>query len=178
MEGQSRSDLEEIRSRANIVEIVSEYVNLKKTGRNYVGLCPFHKEKSPSFSVNPEKQIFYCFGCGEGGDVFSFLMKVNNTEFPEMLQGLAGKLGVSLRSFKKEDGKQKSLRDDVLGANKLASEFFTKCLYSNSGKIARDYIKKRGFGEEIVKEFRLGYAPDGWRNLKARWRGKKFLCTG
>jgi DNA primase len=167
LEGKTRSDLEEIRSRASIVEVVSEYVTLRKAGRNFVGLCPFHREKTPSFSVNPDKQIFYCFGCGEGGDVFSFLMKINNTGFPEALKLLAGKLGIALPQYQRPDETQSSPRSRIFKINAAACEYFSRCLSSNMGAGAREYLKKRGIGEEIIKEFRLGYAPEGWRNLRA-----------
>lgn len=165
MEGKTRSDLDEIRNRANIVEVVSEYVTLRKAGRNFVGLCPFHREKTPSFSVNPDKQIFYCFGCGEGGDVFSFLMKINNTSFPEALKLLAGKLGIAL-AHHRAPAEDSSPKNKVFKINAAACEYFSRCLSANTGAGARDYLKKRGIGEEIIKEFRLGYAPDGWRNLR------------
>lgn len=167
MEGKTRSDLDEIRNRASIVEVVSEYVTLRKAGRNFVGLCPFHREKTPSFSVNPDKQIFYCFGCGEGGDVFSFLMKINNTGFPEALKLLAGKLGIALPQYQRPDDAQSSPRNRIFKINAAACEYFSRCLSSNTGAGAREYLKKRGIGEEIIKEFRLGFAPEGWRNLRA-----------
>lgn len=166
MEGKTRSDLDEIRNRANIVEVVSEYVTLRKAGRNFVGLCPFHREKTPSFSVNPDKQIFYCFGCGEGGDVFSFLMKINNTGFPEALKLLAGKLGIALAQSQRPGEAESSPRNRIFKINGIASEYFSRCLAANMGIGARDYLTKRGIGEQIIKEFRLGFAPDGWRNLR------------
>ena len=103
MKDNARTDVEEIKSRAGIVDIVSEYISLRKAGRNFVGLCPFHKEKTPSFSVNAEKQIFYCFGCGAGGDVFEFLAKINNMTFAEALTHLATKTGVALRENARAD---------------------------------------------------------------------------
>lgn len=166
MEGKTRSDLDEIRNRANIVEVVSEYVTLRKAGRNFVGLCPFHREKTPSFSVNPDKQIFYCFGCGEGGDVFSFLMKINNTGFPEALKLLAGKLGIALEQYKRPADAESSPKSRIFRINAIASEYFSRCLSAKMSTGARDYLNKRGIGEQIIKEFRLGFAPDGWRNLR------------
>lgn len=166
MEGKTRSDLDEIRNRASIVEVVSEYVTLRKAGRNFVGLCPFHREKTPSFSVNPDKQIFYCFGCGEGGDVFSFLMKINNTGFPEALKLLAGKLGIALAQFKSSADAKSSPKSKIFKINAVACEYFSRCLRANMGVGAREYLNKRGIGEQIIKEFRLGFAPDGWRSLR------------
>ncbi len=163
-----RSDVDEIKRRANIVDVVSEYVNLRKTGINYTGLCPFHKEKTPSFSVNVDKQIFYCFGCGEGGDVFAFLMKVNNMTFPEALRLLAGKLGIVLPQDDRGSGarEQKSLREEIYRINRLAADYFAKNIFSEAGKIARAYLEKRKIGNEVVQAFHLGYSLDGWRNLR------------
>lgn len=166
MEGQTRSDLDEIRIRANIVEVVSEYVTLKKAGRNYLGLCPFHREKTPSFSVNPDKQIFYCFGCGEGGDVFSFLMKINNMAFPEALRLLAGKLGIALPQSGRTEEKGPDRKEKLIKVNTMAADFFFRSLNGASGAAARKYLRNRGIGDEIIEEFRLGLAPDGWRNLR------------
>ena len=173
MEGQTRSDLDEIRHRSNIVEVVSEYVTLKKAGRSYLGLCPFHREKTPSFSVNPDRQIFYCFGCGEGGDIFSFLMKINNIAFPEALKMLAGKLGIALPQLTRQGEKGASRKEQLIKVNTFAAEYFSMCLTGGIGANARDYLKKRGIGSETIKEFRLGLAPDGWRNLKAALEKKR-----
>ncbi len=172
MEGKTRSDLDEIRNRANIVEVVSEYVTLRKAGRNFIGLCPFHREKTPSFSVNPEKQIFYCFGCGEGGDVFSFLMKINNTGFSEALKLLAGKLGIAVSQYRPSES-ESSPKSRMLKINAAACDYFSRCLSGNLGAGARDYLKKRGIGEQIIKDFRLGFAPDGWRNLRSELEKNK-----
>jgi len=170
-----RSDVDEIKRRANIVDIVSEYVTLRKTGVNYTGLCPFHKEKTPSFSVNVDKQIFYCFGCGEGGDVFAFLMKMNQMTFPEALRHLAGKLGIVLsRELRERDERgNKSLREEILRINQLAADFFSNHLRAETGKEARAYLAGRGITEDVVRTFRLGYAPGGWRNLRIFFEKKK-----
>ncbi|MDD4356972.1 MAG: CHC2 zinc finger domain-containing protein, partial [Smithellaceae bacterium] len=113
------SKIEEIKSRVDIVELASEYLTLKKAGRNYLGLCPFHQEKTPSFTVNREKQIFYCFGCGEGGNVITLLMKIANKSFPEAVKQLAEKTGVVLpvRVFGREGGEKDSLRDEIIQLN-------------------------------------------------------------
>jgi len=163
----TRPDAEAIKNRINIVDVVSEHVVLKKAGRNYSGLCPFHKEKTPSFTVSEEKQIFYCFGCGAGGDVFSFLMNIQNLTFPEAMSQLAAKAGIPLPEKRAErPGAEGKIRQDVLRLNRLASEFFTKNLYAPAGKTARDYLQKRGMKQEAAAEFRLGYAPPGWRVLR------------
>lgn len=161
------SKIEEIKSRVDIVELASEYLTLKKAGRNYLGLCPFHQEKTPSFTVNREKQIFYCFGCGEGGNVITLLMKIANKSFPEAVKQLAEKTGVVLpvRVFGREGGEKDSLRDEIIQLNLRAAQQFARNLASPAGKIARDYLLKRAVTEETVKQFRLGYVPDTWRSL-------------
>jgi len=160
--------IEDIKTRANIVEIVSEYVSLKKTGRNFVGLCPFHKEKSPSFTVNPEKQIFYCFGCGEGGNVVTFIMKTNEMTYPEAIRHLAVRLGIVIptRRVTTSEKRSASEREKLNRINTMAAEHFSKNFASARGKVARDYMTKRGMDETIIKEFRVGHSPDEWRNLK------------
>jgi DNA primase len=161
------SKIEEIKSRVDIVELVSEYVTLKKAGRNYSGLCPFHQEKTPSFTVNREKQIFYCFGCGQGGNAITFLMNIANKTFPEAIKDLAEKTGVVLppRLSSKEDREKDTIREGISNLNLKAAQQFARNLYSPAGKVARDYLQKRGITEETVKQFRLGYVPDTWRSL-------------
>lgn len=161
------SKIEEIKSRVDIVELASEYLTLKKAGRNYLGLCPFHQEKTPSFTVNREKQIFYCFGCGEGGNVITLLMKIANKSFPEAVKQLAEKTGVVLpvRMFGREGGEKDSLRDEIIQLNLRAAQQFARNLSSPAGQVARDYLQKRSVTDETVKQFRLGYVPDTWRSL-------------
>ncbi len=161
------SKIEEIKSRVDIVELASEYLTLKKAGRNYLGLCPFHQEKTPSFTVNREKQIFYCFGCGEGGNVITLLMKIANKSFPEAIKHLAEKTGVILpvRTFGREGQEKDSLHDEIIQLNLRAAQQFARNLSSSAGKIARDYLQKRAVTDETVKQFRLGYVPDTWRSL-------------
>jgi DNA primase len=160
--------IEDIKARANVVEIVSEYVSLKKAGRNFVGLCPFHKEKSPSFTVNPEKQIFYCFGCGEGGNVVTFIMKTNEMTYPEAIRHLAARLGIIIpeRRVTTSEKRRASDREKLNRINSMAAAHFSKNFGSTRGKVARDYMTKRGMDEAIIKEFRVGYSLDEWRNLK------------
>jgi len=159
--------IEEIKSRIDIVELVAQYVTLKKAGRNYLGLCPFHQEKTPSFTVNREKQIFYCFGCGEGGNAVTFLMKIANKTFPEAIKELAEKTGVVLPSWQdsKESRQKNSLRENIAELNLTAAQQYARNLYSPAGKGARDYLEARGIRPETVKYFRLGYAEDSWRSL-------------
>ncbi|MDD5475426.1 MAG: DNA primase [Syntrophales bacterium] len=159
--------IEEIRRRSNIVELVSQFVTLKKAGRNYVGLCPFHREKTPSFTVNPEKQIFYCFGCGEGGNEISFLMKFQDIAFPEAARSVAAKRGIVIPESEVGESKKKgaSEREELLKVNRLAKEFFLKNILSDKGTSAREYLSQRGMGVDVINTFFLGYAPPGWRNL-------------
>ncbi|MEQ8253419.1 MAG: DNA primase [Smithellaceae bacterium] len=159
--------IEEIKSRIDIVELVAQYVTLKKAGRNYLGLCPFHQEKTPSFTVNREKQIFYCFGCGEGGNAVTFLMKIASKTFPEAIKELAEKTGVVLPSWQdSKDSRQKnSLRENIAELNLTAAQQYARNLHSPAGKGARDYLEARGIRPETIKHFRLGYAEDSWRSL-------------
>ena len=160
--------IEEVKRRADIVDLVSEYVTLKKGGRNFLGLCPFHKEKTPSFTVNRDKQIFYCFGCGEGGNVLTFLMKMNGMSFPEAVRHLAGKTGVIIpeKILTREDKERFSVRNEVHRINRLAAVYYAGNLYSSAGKRAREYLSNRGIKDGVIKEFCLGFALDGWRNLR------------
>jgi DNA primase len=161
----SDSIIEEIRGRFNIVNLIETYVSLKKSGRGYVGLCPFHNEKTPSFHVNDEKGIFHCFGCGTGGDIFGFVMRYNNFTFPEAVSELARRAG--LRIEKSSLPATRKLRKDVLfKLNMVASRFYHRMLIeSTEGKAARDYLGKRGLSLETAKEFELGYAPSEWDAL-------------
>ncbi len=160
--------IEEIRNRINIVDLVSEYITLKKAGRNYLGSCPFHKEKTPSFTVNAEKQIYHCFGCGEGGNAFSFLMKINNMTFPEAVRHLAGKLGIVLpaREYTPEEKSRHDLRESLVRVNQIAAAFYARTLRTAAGSKGRAYLEKRGIRPDIIDTFRLGYAPEGWRVLR------------
>ena len=161
------SKIEEIKSRIDIIELASEYVTLKKAGRNFTGLCPFHQEKTPSFTVNREKQIFYCFGCGEGGNAITLLMKIANMTFPEAVKALAEKTGVvlPLRSVNKDGSQKDSLREEITNLNLKAAQQFSRNLFSPAGKVAREYLQSRGISDESIKQFRLGFAPDTWRSL-------------
>jgi DNA primase len=154
--------LEEIKGRADIVDIISEHVALKKSGRNWMGLCPFHPEKTPSFMVSADKGIFKCFGCGAGGDVFSFLQRINNQNFAQTLADLAARYGIKI-DYSDEKVELKNLLIDI---NKAATKFYTESLFDEGkGKEARDYLHNRGITNEIIFQFNLGYAPEGWENL-------------
>jgi DNA primase len=147
--------LEEIKTRIDIVDFISEYVQLRKSGQNFKALCPFHSEKTPSFMVNPSKQIFHCFGCGVGGDVVSFLMKHENIPFNEALHNIAKKAGIDLREFK-FDKEHTEKRDRILQINREAMNYFIKNL--KGSEKAKTYLRKRGIEEDSLKGFSIGYA--------------------
>ena len=151
--------LDEIKSKNDIVDIVSQYVVLKRTGRNYMGLCPFHKEKSGSFCVSPDKQIFHCFGCGVGGNVFHFISKIENLNFKESVEMLANRAGVELPvSGNFEDDKLANLKSRVYEVNKCAAEFYHENLYKPTAKPGQEYVKKRHLDNKTLKAFKIGYS--------------------
>src|SRR5690349_7899815 len=156
--------LAEIRSGIDIVELVGRFVNLRKAGVNWKGLCPFHGEKTPSFMVNPKKGIFHCFGCGVGGDVFGFLMRQDRLSFPEAVRALAKTAGVALPE---ERGAQAgdSGREELLRVMDLAGRFYAEALWKPAGERARAYLAERGIDPEVARRFGLGYAPDAWDRL-------------
>jgi DNA primase len=160
----------EVRARADIVEIIGESVVLKRSGRNYLGRCPFHQERTPSFNVNPERQIFRCFGCGEGGDVFSFMMKSQHLTFPEALKSLADRYGIQLPDRRPDDDERSLLRE----ANEKAAAFYRKMLeHEEVGAKARQYLAERGVSPELARRFQLGYAPSTWESLHRYLLGEK-----
>ena len=151
--------IDEVRQRSDIVEIIGAHVRLRRAGRNFVGLCPFHNEKTPSFSVNPERGFFHCFGCGAGGTVFNFLMKVEGLSFPEAIRSLATRYGVSLPE-QKHDGPAAAERDAMAQANQVAADFFAHVLWNtHDGELAREYLRSRGITTETAKTFLLGFSP-------------------
>ena len=158
----------EIKNSVDIVDFISDAVLLKKMGRNYLGLCPFHSEKTPSFTVSPEKQIFYCFGCGTGGNIFSFLMKREGLSFPEAAKMLAKRYGIDIpiKAMSPAQKKQFSEKELLISVNQDAMNFFRNCLHDSIiGKKAMAYLGNRGITKEVVNKFDLGYAPPGWDNL-------------
>jgi DNA primase len=172
----SESQVSEVRGRSNILEVVSDHVSLKKTGKNYKGLCPFHSEKTPSFMVNEEKQIYHCFGCGEGGDVFSFLMKVGHFTFPEALEELAKRYGIRLvpREFSPGQKKEMARREILFRINQIAADYFHDILLRRKeGEQARQYLSKRGLEKGLWQEHQLGFAPDHWGGLLQHLHEKK-----
>ena len=153
------SKVEEVRARADIIEIIGSHVRLRRAGRNFVGLCPFHNEKTPSFSVNAERGFFHCFGCGVGGSAFDFIMRVEGLTFGEALRSLAKKYGVTLPEHD-VSGPAAGEREAMLKASEVAAEFFAHVLWNTTdGAMARDYLKSRGISVETARAFMLGYAP-------------------
>lgn len=152
--------VEEVRQRNDVVDIISSYVNLKRGGSNYVGLCPFHNEKTPSFSVSPGKQMYYCFGCGAGGNVFTFLMEYENLTFVEALEQLAERAGMELpaKGNAQADRKRRDLKDSILEVNKLAANYYFAKLKSDRGQVGYDYLIKREIKPETIVKFGLGFS--------------------
>ncbi|MGN0359278.1 MAG: DNA primase [Hominisplanchenecus sp.] len=173
--------VEEVRERNDIVDVISGYVKLQRKGSSYFGLCPFHNEKSPSFSVSPGKQMYYCFGCGAGGNVFTFLMEYENYTFPEVMKILAERAGVALpeREYSQEERKQQDLRTQILELNKMAAKYFYYQLRSENGKQAMDYLKGRQLTDETIKSFGLGfankYSNDLYRYMKQKGVSDELL---
>ncbi len=160
--------LAEIRNAGDIVDVISARVFLKNAGKDYSGLCPFHAEKTPSFTVSPEKQIFHCFGCGVGGDVFTFLMKYEGISFPEAVEAVARQWGIVLPAPDMSDRQrqQASEREQLLGLNRRVMAFYHNLLLKDArGKPARDYLEKRGMNAKMIEQFNIGFAPQGWDNL-------------
>lgn len=164
--------IDEVRLASDVVAVVSDYVTLKKSGRNFFGLCPFHPEKSPSFSVNPDKQIFHCFGCGAGGNVFTFIQRQQGISFPESVRLLAKRAGITIPEPEAEDATAAKEKDALFFVNKLAAEFFQHLLFSEIGRPGREYMHQRGFNDEALRAFGIGYAPPAWEKLTQHAREK------
>ena len=165
--------IEEVRMKNDIVEVISQYVKLQRRGSSYFGLCPFHNEKSPSFSVSPAKQMYYCFGCGAGGNVFTFIMEYENFTFVEALQYLAQRAGVELPKLEySQEAKEAADRRAALLVNKRAAQYFYYKLRGKNGQTAWNYLTGRGLTEETMKKFGLGYSDkysnDLYRYLKSK----------
>jgi DNA primase len=156
--------LDEIRAGVDVVELVGRFVNLRKAGQNYKGLCPFHGEKTPSFMVNPRKGIFHCFGCGVGGDAFGFLMRQDRLTFPEAVRTLARQVGVALPD-ERGPREGESGREELHRAMELAAAFYSERLWTAGGERARTYLEERGIAPEVARRFGLGWAPEGWETL-------------
>jgi len=157
------NDVEEIKSKVDVVELISEYVQLKASGANFRGLCPFHNEKTPSFFVSPERQIWHCFGCSKGGDIFGFIQEIEGVDFPEALRILAEKAGVQIKSY---DSHNISQRTKLLDISSLSAKFYHKILLDSPlAESTRKYLQKRGIKKETIAEFQLGFSPDKWDTL-------------
>jgi DNA primase len=179
----AKDQVEEIKSKVDIVEIIGEKVQLKKAGRHFKGLCPFHSEKSPSFIVSPERQSFKCFGCQKGGDALTFLQEYDNLSFLEALEMLAKRVGVTLESYRPTS--QDAYKKKLLEIMSLSTEYFHYLLTKHaSGEEARIYLKSRGIGGEAIAQFKLGYAPNQWRSVsdfliqKKKYTVEELLAVG
>jgi DNA primase len=167
--------VDQIRQAANIVDIASQYTTLRRRGRRHVGLCPFHSEKDPSFTVDDEKQLFHCFGCGMGGDIFTLIMEKENLSFPEALRYLAEKYNIPLPQKRQLSAQQQKLEEKIHQINQSTLAFFKKNLFNTQeGKRALDYLKKRYISEEIIQELKIGYALESWDSLLSFFRRKNI----
>ena len=186
MDGEFESFKEQVRSTANIVEVISGYVPLKKRGQNFWGCCPFHGEKTPSFAVNPAKNMFYCFGCHEGGDIFKFIMKIENCDFIDALKLLAGRYGIAVPERHKTavEIRREKLRERIYETNATATKFFQACLLKTDyGKAALAYLRNRGINDDIIASFSIGYALNSYTallsNLGRRgFKGEELMAAG
>lgn len=169
--------IEDVRRRADIIDVVSDVVHLKKSGKNYKGLCPFHQEKTPSFTASPDKQIYHCFGCGAGGNAFKFLMETEDLSFVEAVKKLANRYQVPLPESALRSSGVPSERETLFHLNTLATEYFAQHLaHPQSGRQARQYLQSRGFDDAVITAYQLGWAPDEWRGLLTHLE-KKTKCT-
>ena len=164
--------IERVRDSADIVDVVSQYVELKQRGANYFGLCPFHSEKTPSFSVAPAKQIYHCFGCNSGGNVFSFIMEYQKIPFPEAIKILADRYNIPIE-FEKGEGSSE-LFSALYDLHEIAVKLYQDNLFSPNGKDALNYLTQRGLSEDILKQFKIGFANDTWDQLVSQCKGKGF----
>jgi len=170
------SKIEEIRSTASIVDMISEYVQLRKRGKNYIGLCPFHNEKTPSFTVSDEKQIFHCFGCHTGGNIFKFLMEYKKISFIEAVQEVAEQLGIPLEYYESEGYEEQQSEQEIFyDINTEAAKYFlNNLLNDDDAEIARAYLQKRNLKQQTIRTFGLGYTLRGWENFVNYAKGKKI----
>ena len=175
--------IDDVRQSNDIVDVISQYVRLKRSGRNYFGLCPFHNEKSPSFSVSPEKQIFHCFGCGVGGNVFTFLTKIEGINFVEAVQLLAERANIQLPTLENNvDSAKEALKAKVYKVNEFTAKYYHENLYRPESKIAQEYIKKRKLSNETLKAFQIGFSgkfDELYRELKKQgFEDREILESG
>ena len=164
--GIADDDIEKLRSTVSIVDTIQQYVALKRTGRNWVGLCPFHAEKSPSFNVREEHGRYKCFGCDKGGDIFTFIQEIEHTDFPGAIEHLAAKAGMTLTYTTTGQSKERAQRKKLTAAMNDAVEWYHERLLKDPGaRGARDYLRARGLAGDIARQFKLGWAPDDWDQL-------------
>ncbi|MBF0494618.1 MAG: DNA primase [Candidatus Omnitrophica bacterium] len=167
--------IDQVLDRTDIIALISDYVQLKKTGRSYKACCPFHNEKTPSFIVSPEKQIYHCFGCGEGGNAIGFLIKHENMSFVEALKMLAAKANVDIPdTYERREPGAENATTLLYEINKTAADFYHETLLANAGKTALAYLLKRGLQQDTIKKFNIGYAPESWDSIKNILHKKKF----
>ena len=171
--------IEEVRQNNDVVDIISQYVHLTRKGRNYFGLCPFHNEKSPSFSVSPDRQIFHCFGCGVGGNVYTFLMKIEGITFKESLEQLAERANIQLPTLENDsDTAKEELKAKVYKVNEFTAEFYHQNLYKPVAKMAQEYVKKRRMNRETLEAYKIGYSgkfDELYKALKSQGFGEKEI---
>ncbi|MCF6266614.1 MAG: DNA primase [Desulfuromusa sp.] len=181
MTGQiAESKINEVREQTDIVELISQYVSLKRSGVNHMGLCPFHSEKSPSFSVNAARQFFHCFGCGVGGDVFSFLMKTEGLTFPDAVRRLAERIGIDLeeRTLTPEEELRQQQQERFYRVNEVAASYFHQLLMEHpAGDPARKYMKSRGYGRTAAGEYQIGFSLNSWEGLKKHLEEQGFAAN-
>lgn len=163
-----REAIEEVRSRTDIVDLIGSYFPLRRSGQNFKARCPFHEEKTPSFVVSPQRQTYHCFGCGEKGGVFDFLMQMERVDFADALQLLADKAGVTLEVDSEQGTRRRSLRAELYRLHEWVHGFFCRMLDTPEGRACREYVTGRGISEEMIQEFGIGYAPDGFTTLVGR----------
>jgi len=172
----SQAVLDQVRSASDIVEIIGSYLPLKRAGSNFVALCPFHKEKSPSFNVHPQRQIFHCFGCHKGGDVFRFIQEFEGVNFTEAVRRLAERARIPLE-FSADDGQRQRqhLKESLLQIHEGIAQRWHQVLVNDAnGQVARDYLQHRGVAPDAIPLFRLGYAPEAWDDTVNWAKGKGY----
>ena len=174
----SEDTIQQILQKVDIVDLISDYVNLRKSGRNYLGLCPFHSEKTPSFSVSPEKQFYHCFGCSASGNALSFLMNMEGYSFPQAVYELGQRVGITVSQSKQplqQDQQKSKEKEYMYRAHHLAAQLFHHVLLERrEGQEAREYLASRGFQLETIKEFQIGFAPDSWDFLTSFLEKRDF----
>lgn len=179
----SEEIIEQVRQNNDVVDVISQYVHLTRKGRNYFGLCPFHNEKSPSFSVSPDRQIFHCFGCGVGGNVYSFLMKIEGIGFKEAVEQLAEKANIQLPTIENaEDTAREELKAKIYKINQFTAEYYHQNLYKPTAKMAQEYVKKRKLTQSTLETYKIGFSgrfDELYKQLKAQgFNEKEMLESG